>query len=142
METVTIDNISDKEMELLEAAKEASAKAYSPINNIYLGAAVLDESGEITQGANYGVSSALNICAERAAIITASSLGRTQVKQLAIWSSSDNPLSSCGPCRQFIYETGNRSNNDIVILSSNKDFSKITKTTISEMFPHPYKREL
>lgn len=133
-------DLNKEEQGLVESAKEARDRAYSPINNIFIGSALLDESGEVVQGANFGVSSGLNICAERAVIVTANSLGIKNVTTLALYSDSEDPIIPCGPCRQFIFETGMRNDKDITILSSNRDYQKILKFKLSELYPHPYRR--
>ena len=141
MEILSINDLNDTEKRLVEVAFVAREKAYSPINNIYIGAAVFDSKGEITPGANYGISSGLNICAERAAIVTANSFGHFEITKLALASQGDEPLVSCGPCRQFIFETGKRSGIVIQIFSSNKDGSIIKRFTIDELYPFPYSRK-
>lgn len=140
MQTLSYKQLSKEEQNIIDIAKSSIHNAYSPINKISIGSSLLTDSGDIVGGANYGISSGLNICAERSVIITANSLGHKAVKVLGLCTLSEEPIIPCGPCRQFLYETGKRSSSDILILSSNADQSKIIKITTSELYPNPYTR--
>jgi cytidine deaminase len=96
------DKIKEK---LFEAAKKAQKNAYVPYSNFPLGAAVLTSDGSIYSGANIENSSyGLTNCAERSAIFSAISDGNKEIKALLLVSSTENPVTPCGACRQVINE--------------------------------------
>jgi len=95
----------DLKNKLFEEAKKAQKNAYVPYSKFPLGAAVLTENGTIYSGANIENSSfGLTNCAERSAIFSAVSDGNDKIKALLVVSSTDNPVTPCGACRQVINE--------------------------------------
>jgi len=91
--------------ELMDNAKEASKKSYSPFSRFAVGAAVLATSGKIYQGCNVENSSfGLTICAERCAIFKAASEGEREIYAIAIYSPNTDSCYPCGACRQVMYE--------------------------------------
>lgn len=91
---------------LFEAAKKAAEKAYIPYSHFPVGAAVLMGNGEVISGCNIeNRSFGLTNCAERTAIFTALSQGKTKFTAIAIATPSSNyPVGPCGACRQVISE--------------------------------------
>lgn len=94
---------------LLEAAREAKARAYAPYSKFQVGAAVLMD-GTLFTGTNVEIASyGGTICAERTAIGTAISAGHRRIDRIAVSTSASpgTPLedrSPCGICRQVISE--------------------------------------
>ncbi|MBN2394908.1 MAG: cytidine deaminase [Candidatus Atribacteria bacterium] len=90
---------------LIEKAKEARLKAYSPYSKFSVGAAIMTDNGTIFTGCNIeNQSLGLSICAERVAIFKAISEGYRKFKALAIVVDTKNPCSPCGACRQVMAE--------------------------------------
>lgn len=90
---------------MFNKALEAQKNAYVPYSEFPLGAAVLTENGSIYTGANIeNASFSLTNCAERSAIFTAISEGKRKIKSLLIVSSTEEPVTPCGACRQVINE--------------------------------------
>ncbi len=146
MKILNYDKLNEQEKKLVDSAEDALKNAYNPYTKSYVGAAVLTETGKIITGACFGNSStSVNICAERSVVITANSLGHRDIKLLAIIGKSDHknydePLMPCGVCRQFLFEITKITGNDLTILSSNTDKTKIIRTSIHELLPYPYSR--
>jgi cytidine deaminase len=97
--------------ELLQAAQEASTRAYAPFSKFFVGAAILTSDGKIYTGCNVENSSyGLTNCAERTAIFTAiadgAGNGRLDIKAVAVVNRDGVPCAPCGACRQVIYEFG------------------------------------
>ena len=97
--------------QLIELAKEAALRSYSPYSNFRVGAAVLCEGEHIATGANIeNASYGLCLCAERAAISNAHAQGHTKIEAIALacidadTQVSDHELMPCGSCRQWIKE--------------------------------------
>ncbi len=95
---------------LLEAAREASRRAYCPYSKFHVGAAVL-AGGKIYVGANIeNASYGLTICAERTAAFAAILDGATRIEAVAVAcvdapdGSGPSLLMPCGACRQVLAE--------------------------------------
>jgi cytidine deaminase len=92
---------------MLIAAATAAARARAPYSGYHVGAAVLDERGEITAGCNvesgaYGAT----VCAERGAIAAAVAGGATGLRACVTVTRDADPASCCGICRQLLAEFG------------------------------------
>ena len=92
--------------ELMEMARAAAEKSYSPYSHFRVGAALLCRNGDVFIGANVeNRSFGLTICAERSAISRAISDGNHEFEILAIsCPDADYAVSPCGACRQVISE--------------------------------------
>src|SRR3989344_3617526 len=146
MKHIHYSQLTKIEKELLNSAELAIDLAYSPYTHSYVGAAALTFSGKIISAGCMGNSSStLNICAERAAIITANSLGHRDIKAIAISAKKPHknyqkPLTLCGVCRQALLEVTKITGKPLIIFSLTSDKRKIIKTSIKELFPYPYSR--
>jgi cytidine deaminase len=90
---------------LLAAAQRVAQAAYSPYSEIRVGAALLDDQGQVHLGCNVeSASYGATICAERAALVSAVAAGRRSFRALAIWASPQARLMPCGICRQVLVE--------------------------------------
>ena len=132
--------LTDEQREvLLQAAQMASAKAYAPFSNFYVGAALLTLDGRIFTGCNVENSSyGLTNCAERTAIFTAVAEGAVSVQHdlvaVAVVNRDGVPCSPCGACRQVIYEFGP----DAVIIYRKKDGS-LGEAKANELLPEGFR---
>jgi cytidine deaminase len=92
--------------DLLRRAREAAGFSYSPYSHFPVGAALLCDDGTIITGANVeNRSFGLANCAERSALFTAVSRGKTRFTALAVvCSRAEVPVSPCGACRQALSE--------------------------------------
>lgn len=103
-----MQNLTEAEkLNLLEHAKLAMERAYTPYSHFNVGAALLDESGNIIYGCNienaaYGPTN----CAERTALFSAIAQGNAprSFKMLAVIGDTEMPISPCGVCRQVMVE--------------------------------------
>lgn len=92
---------------LLQEAKMASEKAYTPYSHFKVGAALLCKDGRIFHGANIeNASYPLTMCAERNALFHAYMNGyhKEDFVALALIGDTDAPIAPCGACRQVIQE--------------------------------------
>ncbi|WP_336710929.1 cytidine deaminase [Arthrobacter sp. USHLN218] len=108
MDTVTPGGNTGPDVDwdaLLDAAREAMARAYVPYSKYPVGAAALTEDGRIVSGCNIeNASYGLTLCAECSLV---SQLHMTGGGRLAAFSCVDgqgNVLMPCGRCRQLLYE--------------------------------------
>jgi cytidine deaminase len=92
--------------ELLSRAREAASFSYSPYSHFPVGAALLCDDGSVITGTNVeNRSFGLANCAERSALFTAVSQGKTRFVALAVvCSRAETPVSPCGACRQALSE--------------------------------------
>ncbi|MDQ6930030.1 MAG: cytidine deaminase [Candidatus Eremiobacteraeota bacterium] len=93
--------------ELLDAAREARARAYAPYSKFSVGAAVDVGDGVIFTGANVeNAAYPLSTCAERVAITQAISAGYRTLAAVAVAGPPEVWTAPCGGCRQIIAEFG------------------------------------
>lgn len=98
----------DRHTELLDEAEKAKENAYCRYSNFKVGAAIRAKDGTVITACNVeNASYGLTICAERAAIFKAVSMGYKpgDFEAIAIAASADD-FSPCGACRQVINEFG------------------------------------
>lgn len=117
------EDLSATEQHLIECARQATSKSYSPYSHFSVGAAVLLANDVIIKGSNQeNAAYPSGICAERTTLFYANSqYPDQQVKMLAIAAKSEKgfthtPITPCGACRQVIIETEKRFGNPIRIL--------------------------
>ena len=97
-------------LELLEEAKKARLKAYTPYSNFKVGAALLTKSGKVYLGCNIeNATYTPTNCAERTAFFKAVSEGEREFEKIAIVGAKDGEdanvmCSPCGVCRLVMME--------------------------------------
>ena len=145
MTETSYEQLSNENKELVDAAEKALVNSHNPYSasKIKVAAAVRTTSGEIVTGASYvNSSSPSSICAERAVIITANSLGKKDLQTMAVIGMKEggikNPVTPCGNCRQVMQEVVNISGRDLMVICSNGDKTKIIMTSLKELLPLPY----
>jgi cytidine deaminase len=88
---------------LIDAAIDASRRAYAPYSKYHVGAALRASNGAVYQGCNIeNASYPATICAERVALVKAVSEGLREFDMIAVV--TDNGGSPCGICRQMLFE--------------------------------------
>ncbi len=121
---------------LFSEAKAASENTYSPYSHFPVGAAVLTGDGTIVRGTNVeNASYGLTICAERTALGHAVSIGKTDIRAIAVYCRT-NAAAPCGACRQFILEFGN----DIVVIFMHGE--ELVQRTIEELMPFAFTKTI
>lgn len=117
------DELAEDERELIDRAKSASERSYSPYSGFSVGAAVLLDNGTIIEGNNQeNAAYPSGICAERTTLFYANSAyPDNSVTKLAIAAQTkgkfvEDPIPPCGSCRQVILETEKRYGHPIRIL--------------------------
>ena len=89
--------------ELIDLAKQARKKAYTPYSHYKVGAALLGKSGKVYTGCNVeNASYGHTVCAERTAVLKAVSEGEREFEAVAVV--TKNGGSPCGACRQVLSE--------------------------------------
>jgi cytidine deaminase len=144
IEVNQLDTLDDKDIKLIEKAKEASKTAYAPYSKFHVGAAVLLNNGEIILGSNQeNAAYPSGICAERTALYYAGSqYPEVAVKSIAITAYTKEdfvrlPISPCGSCRQVIIEAQQRHDNKIKIIMYGKEMTRIVENAY-DLLPFPF----
>ena len=120
--------------DLIAKAKVVSKNAYCESSEFPVGAAVLTDTGEIYTGCNVeNASCGLTSCAERNAIFQMVAQGGRRIRAVVIYTSTKNPASPCGACRQVINEFGPHAR----IVSVCKSQKRIN-TTLNKLLPHAF----
>ena len=121
--------------ELLNIAKEARKRAYSPYSNFRVGAALLCSDGKVYLGCNVeNAAFGPTCCAERVAIFSAIADGHRDFSAISITADSA-PCTPCGVCRQVISEF---CDGDFEIITEEKD-GKVRVFTLDELLPNRFK---
>ncbi len=119
---------------LIAAAAAAAANSWSPYSRFPVGAAIQCTDGTVVTGTNVeNRSYGLTICAERSAAVTAVSQGKRDWEAVAICCpSSEEPVSPCGACRQFLSEFASPGTTVVYV---GRDRSRRVVTTIGALLP-------
>jgi cytidine deaminase len=121
---------------LVEAAVEVRGRAHAPYSRFAVGAAVLDDDGEVHVGCNVeNASYGLCVCAERHAIAAAVSAGADKIQGLAVVTDTHPPASPCGACRQVLVEFG-----DFPVILANTAGDRVV-TSVAELLPNAFTPE-
>lgn len=119
---------------LFQKAKAAANFAYAPYSRFRVAAALLCDDSSIITGVNVeNRSYGLTNCAERSAIFSGVSQGKTGFMALLIYCpDSDKPIPPCGACRQVItefMEDGGR----IYFTNNGTDY---VESRVKDLLPH------
>lgn len=141
----SMDELSEKDRMLMATAVDSAGSAYAPYSNLYVGAAVLLENGEIVAGNNQeNVAYPSGLCAERVALFTAGAhFPNIPVKAIAITAQSDSfdisePLAPCGACRQVMVEYEKKYNKKIRMILRGETGKIWTIKSINDILPFSF----
>lgn len=143
----SIEELSQEDMELVNAAKDAALNAYAPYSEFRVGAAIRLSNGIIVKGANVeNAAYPSGICAERNAIANCVT-NHPGEKPVAIAvvaftsdGSTDDHVSPCGMCRQVMAEEESRNGNRIrIILAGNKNI--IVIGSVGDLLPLQFNKD-
>jgi cytidine deaminase len=119
---------------VMDAAREASERAYAPYSNFRVGAAILTEDGALHAGCNVeNASYGLSMCAERSAAF-AMALANPEDREIslvAVFSPNASPCFPCGACRQVLREFGCM---EVVV----EEASSLRHYPFEEILPHAF----
>ncbi|MFD2568113.1 cytidine deaminase [Pseudotenacibaculum haliotis] len=141
----SMDELSDSDKKLMQAAIEATKSSYAPYSNFNVGAALLMEDDTVITGNNQeNAAYPSGMCAERVAIWKAgSSFPNKKVKKIAISAISNNktvdkPVGPCGACRQTLLEYEVNQEEPIEVLFMG-EIGKVVKTeSITSLLPFSF----
>ena len=117
------EELTPEEKQLVEEARQATYRSYSPYSRFSVGASVLLANGVILSGNNQeNAAYPSGLCAERTVLFYANSQHPNQpITMMAIAARSEKgfteiPITPCGACRQVLAETERRFEQPIRIL--------------------------
>ena len=127
--------------ELLDAARVARERAYCPYSNFHVGAAILDENGDVHIGCNVeNAAYPLGNCAEAAAIAAMVIAGGKRIVTIAVAGGGENKTRACTPCggcRQRINEFSDADTRIIIKDDSNEWHTYTVADLLPESFHLP-----
>lgn len=124
----SFEELCKADQQLIEKAKEATYRSYTPYSKFNVGAAALLQNGIIVTGSNQeNAAYPSGTCAERTALFYAgANFPQAKVKKIAIIASHNGDFtkkvcSPCGACRQVMLESQYRAGEPIEVLLCSKD---------------------
>ena len=119
---------------LIDAARRAREHAHAPFSKFKVGAALLDDSGQIYTGCNVeNATFGLTVCAERVAVFKAISEGARKFRRIAVAADTGVLTPPCGACRQILWEFCG----DVEIVLVNPR-GKTETHRMRDLFPKPF----
>ena len=127
-----------REQALIEAAKEAAHRSYSPYSRFAVGAALGFADGSIVTGTNIeNASYGLALCAETVAVASAMADGkRGGLEIIAVTGPGTDPITPCGRCRQVLNELAQLGRTDPLVLCVGP--TEIVRVRLSALLPHAF----
>ncbi|MFI3297100.1 MAG: cytidine deaminase [bacterium] len=117
------NELSERDKQLVDAAKETTTRSYAPYSRFNVAAAIMLDNGEIVVGTNQENSAyPSGLCAERVAMFYANSkYPEASPIALAIATFAQGeflaePITPCGACRQVLLESEDRYGKPIEVL--------------------------
>lgn len=139
------DELSAAELELVNAAREASHRAYAPYSHFHVGAAIRLENGVIVPGSNQeNAAFPSGTCAERSACYYAGArYPGVKFEAIAVAARGadgeelDEPASPCGACRQALVEYEHLAGRNVPVYMAGK--SKVYRLpSVSALLPFTF----
>jgi len=130
----SLDELSEADRQLVEAAQEATTRAHAPYSHFRVGAAARLRSGRILHGSNFESEVyPAGLCAERSLLFYAqANFADDPIETLAIASDpSERECYPCGQCRQVMVDVERRQDAPMrVIMSGNGTASAVATATM------------
>ncbi len=124
--------------ELLDLARAVREKAYCPYSNFRVGAALLDENGQVHVGCNVeNAAYPQGNCAETSAIAAMIAAGGQRIVTIAVAGGGEartRACTPCGGCRQRIYEFADE-NTRVIVKDDDDEWHTYT---INDLLPSSF----
>ena len=92
-------------MEMIDLARQALQRAYTPYSHFPVAAVVRGQSGRLYAGCNVeNAAYPLGCCAETAAIAAMVMAGETRLIEVMVLGPGEQLITPCGGCRQRLWE--------------------------------------
>lgn len=135
-----VNELSDQDRALFEAAITAREMAYAPYSNYKVGAALRLESGRIVLGNNQeNAAYPSGLCAERVALFAArAQYPNERIEAIAVLTAGALPAlpaSPCGACRQVMVEFEALQRSPIQVMLASIDGRAMFVSSAAELLP-------
>lgn len=145
VEVAKFEELSDTDRHLVELARKATYRSYSPYSHFRVGAAIALDNGEIVTGANQeNVAYPSGTCAERSACFYAGArYPEAKFLTIAIAARDTNgnfvatPIAPCGACRQALLEYEMRAGHPVRVILTAAD-SLYILPSVSSLLPFAF----
>ena len=125
----------EQQRTLLQAARAARLNAYAPYSNFLVGAAVLDEQGQVHAGCNVeNAAYPQGVCAEATALSAMVLAGGRRATALLVAGEGPAWVTPCGGCRQKLREFASP---DTPVLVADGQGVQLW-FTLEELLPHSF----
>lgn len=139
--SLSFSELNPTQQKLVEVAKSATSRSYSPYSHFSVGAAVMLDNDAIVSGSNQeNIAYPSGLCAERTAMFSANSQYPDSAPVAIAIAAFNNgafteqPITPCGACRQVLIESEQRFHHQIeVILYGEKQILLVKN--ISSLLP-------
>lgn len=123
------------EAQLLQAARAVRAHAHVPYSGFKVGAALLDEAGNIHVGCNVeNAAYPQSQCAEASAVGALIASGAREIHAVVVVGEGSEPVTPCGGCRQRLREFAAL---DVPVVVAN--MTAVTgRYTVGGLLPHSF----
>lgn len=143
METRRYDQLDEDDRELMDAARDARATAYSPYSNVRVGAALRTAAGVVTGSNMENAAYGSTLCAERTAVGRANARGQRSFQAVAITAEGDRlrpdqVITPCGACRQVLHEMARATGTETRVLMGTPGTDDVTIASLAELLPLPF----
>lgn len=120
---------------LTSAALRARAHAHAPYSGFAVGAALLDEHGQVHAGCNVeNAAYPQGLCAEAVALGRLVSSGGRRIRAALVLGTAPRPLTPCGGCRQKLREFAG---DDVPVWSAD-EHGITARHTLGELLPESF----
>ena len=129
---------TDKDQNLIAAARAAAVHSYSPYSSFAVGAALRFADGSVVTGTNIeNASYGMALCAETVAVAKAMADGaRGGLEAVAVTGPGADPITPCGRCRQVLYELAALGGSDPDVLCVGPD--EVKRVKLSVLLPEAF----
>ena len=137
----SLESLPKADKELVQAARQATQKAFAPYSNFKVGAAALLRSGEVVSAANCESEVyPSGMCAERVLLYNLQiNHADDPIVAFAIASApAERECYPCGSCRQTLLDTQKRQQSPIRIIMSSAESATVVDSA-EELLPFSFK---
>lgn len=126
----------DASSDLVILARKALKNAYAPYSNFPVSAVVVGESGRAYVGVNVeNAAYPLARCAEQMAVGAMVAAGERRIREVLVFSTSEEPAAPCGACRQILAEFGSDETPVVCV----NDRGRTRRFTLGELLPAAFR---